>query len=99
MKLKIGAFGVTCGLMWGFGLLLVTWWILLWDGPSDRDTLIGAVYRGYSLTFVGSLIGLVWGLVDGFIGGVVFAWLYNLLAGCLSGRPASESTAGAGAAT
>jgi hypothetical protein len=38
------------------------------------------VYRGYEISAVGSLIGLVWGLVDGYIGGLVFAFLYNWFA-------------------
>ncbi len=80
MKLDVKAFAVTCGLLLGLGLFLATWWIILLDGPSDRMTFIGQIYRGYALNGVGSLVGLVWGLVDGAIGGTVFAWLYNSLA-------------------
>ena len=39
------------------------------------------LYRGYSLTPLGSVIGLLWGLPDAALGGAVFAWLYNRLAG------------------
>ena len=42
-------------------------------------TFIGLVYRGYSISAMGSLIGLAWGFCDGLVGGVVFAWLYNLI--------------------
>jgi hypothetical protein len=28
MRLNIKAFGLTCGLFWGFGLFLLTWWII-----------------------------------------------------------------------
>jgi hypothetical protein len=81
MKLDVKAFAITSGLLWGLGLFLLTLWVVLLDGPSDRMTFIGQVYRGYSLTIGGSVVGLVWGLVDGAIGGAVFAWLYNSLAG------------------
>jgi hypothetical protein len=81
MKLDIKAFGLTCGLVWGFGLFALTWWVIFFDGASDTPTFIGHLYRGYTLTPVGSLIGLVWALADGFVGGIVFAWLYNKLAG------------------
>ena len=79
MKLNVKTFALTCGLMWGVALLFITWWIILFDGASGEATLIGRVYRGYNISVLGSLIGLVWGFVDGLIGGAIFAWLYNLL--------------------
>jgi len=80
MKLNVRAFAISCGLLLGVGLFLVTWWIIILDGPSDRTTFIGQIYRGYGLHAVGSVMGLIWGLVDGAIGGAIFAWLYNLVA-------------------
>ena len=80
MKLDVKAFAITCGLLMGLGLFLATWWIIIFDGSSDRMTFIGQIYRGYGLNGMGSLIGLVWGVVDGAIGGAIFAWLYNALA-------------------
>jgi len=80
MKLNVKAFAITCGLLLGLGLFFVTWWIIMLDGPSDRVTVIGQIYRGYGLNAAGSLAGLIWGLVDGAIGGAIFAWLYNFLA-------------------
>jgi len=81
MKLDVKAFGITCGLLWGFAVFALTWWVIIFDGASDAPTFIGQLYRGYTLTPVGSLIGLVWALADGFAGGIIFAWLYNNLAG------------------
>lgn len=81
MKLSILAFGLACGLIWGVGLMMVTWWIMLFDGATAERTLVGMVYRGYNITPAGSVIGLLWAVPDGFIGGAIFAWLYNLLAG------------------
>ncbi|MCK5795327.1 MAG: bacteriophage holin [Anaerolineales bacterium] len=88
MKLNVKAFAVTCALVWGFGLLLITWWIILLDGPSDTIPFIGRIYRGYSLTPGGSFIGFAWALIDGAIGGAVFSWLYNRAASCL--KPGDE---------
>ena len=81
MRLNVKAFGLTCGLIWGLGLFCLTWWIIAFDGATGEVTLLGRVYRGYSITPLGSVAGLVWGLADGLIGGVIFAWLYNLLTG------------------
>ena len=80
MKLDVKAFAIACGLLWCVGLLLATWWIILLDGPNNDVTLIGRVYRGYEMTWLGSVIGGAWALADGLIAGAIFAWLYNKLA-------------------
>ena len=79
MKLKVKAFALTLGLIWGIGLFAITWWIILLEGASGDVTMIGKIYRGYEISPLGSLVGFVWGLVDGCIGGAIFAWLYNFL--------------------
>jgi hypothetical protein len=79
MKLNIKAFALACGIIWGVGLFCLTWWIIAFDGATGEPTLIGMLYRGYNISAMGSVIGLVWGFFDGLIGGLVFAWLYNRL--------------------
>jgi hypothetical protein len=79
MKLNIKAFALTCSLIWGFGLFALTWWIMAFEGPTGDVTMIGKIYRGFSITPLGSLIGLGWALADGFVGGLIFAWLYNVI--------------------
>jgi hypothetical protein len=80
MKLNVKAFAFTCALLWGLGLFVLTWWVILFDGVTGEATVIARVYRGYSISPVGSLIGLGYALVDGLICGAIFAWLYNLIA-------------------
>lgn len=77
MRLNIRAFALSCGLIWGFGLFVLTWWVMLFEGATHDLLFFGHLYRGYSVSVAGSVIGFFWGLVDGFIGGAVFAWLYN----------------------
>ena len=84
MKFNVKAFSITCGLLWGIGLFLLTWWIILFDGASQEITIIGRVYRGFSISPLGSVIGFFWALADGLIGGAIFAWLYNAFATKLS---------------
>lgn len=79
MKLNIRAFALASGLIWGFGLLVLTWWIMLFDGATGEATIIGQIYRGYNISPGGSLLGLIWGFFDGLVGGAIFAWLYNAL--------------------
>ena len=85
MRLNVAAFAITCALLWGGGLFLLTWWVIALQGVQDDPTIIGNVYLGYELTPLGSVVGLAWGLADGAIGGAVFALLYNWLAGRFGG--------------
>jgi hypothetical protein len=81
MRLSVKAFGLACGILWGLGLFLLAWWFVVRGVDPDYTTFIERAYIGYSLTPLGSLIGLLWGFVDGLIGGAIFAWLYNKLQG------------------
>ena len=79
LKLNVKAFALTCGLIWGFGLFELTWWMIFFEGSTGEPTLIGRVYRGFTISPIGSIIGFLWGFVDGLIAGAIFAWLYNLI--------------------
>lgn len=83
MRLDVKAFALTCAILWGLGLFLATWWILGFEGPAApgaRPPFLGLIYRGYSVSPLGSVLGLAWGFADGLAGGALFAWLYNRLA-------------------
>ena len=88
MRLNVKAFGLACGILWGVGLFVITWWIIAFEGVTGEPTFIGRLYRGYSISPAGSFIGFVWALVDGLVGGAIFAWLYNILADRFSSRQA-----------
>jgi hypothetical protein len=81
MKLNVKAFSLTCGILLGLGMFVLTWWVIAFEGSTEAVTVLGRVYRGYCISPLGSVIGLVWGLVDGLIGGAIFAWVYNKLVG------------------
>jgi len=91
MKLNVKAFALTCGLVWGLGIVFLTWWIIAFEGATGDVTFLGRVYRGYNISPLGSVIGLVWGLADGAIGGAIFAWLYNLIAARSSNKKETQS--------
>ncbi len=79
MKLNIKAFALAAALFWGIGIFLCTWWIIMFEGATGDVTILGHMYRGFNISPVGSIIGLVWGFFDGLISGAIFAWLYNWL--------------------
>ena len=91
MKLNVKAFALTCAIIWGIGLFVITWWIIVFGGATGEPTFFGRVYLGYSISPLGSLIGLVWGVVEGLFGGAIFAWLYNLVTARLSGSKEVQS--------
>ncbi len=78
MKLNVKALAATCGILCGLALALLTWWYVIrgYD-PTVLDE-IGNVYLGYSVSWTGGLVGLVYGLIDGAIAGALVAWVYNL---------------------
>jgi hypothetical protein len=80
MKLNIKAFALAAGLVWGFNWFILTWWMILFDGATHEVTLLGRMYRGFTLSPGGSLVALLYGFVDGFFIGLMVAWIYNKIA-------------------
>lgn len=81
MRLNVKAFALTCAIFWGLSVFIITWWLIALYGASGARTFLGLFYFGYSVSPVGSVIGLIWAFFDGLICGAIFAWLYNLIAG------------------
>jgi hypothetical protein len=50
---------------------------------------IGA-FSSYTVSPIGSVIGLVYAFFDALIGGAIFAWLYNKIAGCAKDEKPSQ---------
>lgn len=82
--LNVKAFAIAVSLLLGLGLFFMTWWIMFFEGVTHEVTFIGQLYRGYNISPMGSVIGLLWGLADGLFGGAIFAYLYNFLASKLA---------------
>ena len=36
-------------------------------------------FYGYSVTWIGVIVGAFWGFIEGFVHLVIFAWIYNKL--------------------
>ena len=78
MKLSVKAFALAGGLACGIALFLLTIWYLIFGFEGHTLQKIHHVFLGYSITWYGALIGLIWGFIHGFIGGAIFSWFYNL---------------------
>ncbi|MGD9671486.1 MAG: bacteriophage holin [Hyphomicrobiaceae bacterium] len=78
MKLNIGAFALAFGIWWGVGIFIATWCLITTGAEPTTATLLNQIYVGYSVTPLGSVIGLAWGFVCGAVCGGILAWLYNI---------------------
>jgi hypothetical protein len=82
MKLNAKALGLAFGIIWGVAILIVTF-VSMWTNYSyGRDFLNGlvSIYPGFSISYGGAILGLIYGFVDGFIFAWLLAMLYNLFA-------------------
>lgn len=69
--------GLAGGVLWGFMVFFMTLANIWFGYGSMWLQLMADIYPGYAVTYVGSLVGLVYGFLDGFIGLFLLGWLYN----------------------
>ena len=77
MQLNKNAFALALGIVWGLIMFLVTNIDLLRGGAGEHLNRLSQIYVGYTVSFLGSVIGLIWGFVTMSIAAWVAAWLYN----------------------
>ena len=80
MRLNQVALGLAAGIACGVGLFLTTLAVMFMGG-GEHLILLKKFYIGYSISFVGAILGFVYAFVDGFIGGWLVAFLYNRFTG------------------
>ncbi|NNE44123.1 MAG: hypothetical protein HKN12_07930, partial [Gemmatimonadetes bacterium] len=78
-RLRAGITAVVFGMVCGLGLFTATAWLLIRGGQDVGKTLglLGNYFPGYSVTWPGAFVGLLWGLVFGSVVGFATAWIYN----------------------
>ncbi len=80
MKLRPVALGVALGSVWGVSLFITTW-ISYYTGYGKLflEVLAQSIYPGYTITPLGSFLGLLYGFADGFVSAVLIGYIYNKL--------------------
>lgn len=80
-RLNARAWGIAVGLLLGGGLFLATNILVLKGGPNvgQHLRLLSQYFPGYSVSFVGSLIGFIYAFVGGYVIGRAIGYLYNRL--------------------
>jgi hypothetical protein len=80
-KLNEKALAISLGVLWSLAILSLSIIAMMSENYLHNVVeFFSSIYLGYSLSFTGILIGMVWAFIDAAIGGWLLAWLYNKLA-------------------
>jgi hypothetical protein len=83
MRMHEQGWGIALGLLLGLGLFIATNVLVVRGGPvvGPHLGLLAVFFPGYSVTFLGSLIGFVYAFVVGYGFGRTVSVIYNRLVG------------------
>jgi hypothetical protein len=78
-RIQTGVLTIVFAALGGLGLFLMTAWLLVKDGPNvgAHLQLLGNYFPGYSVTWLGSLVGLTYGALVGGVAGWSIGTIYN----------------------
>jgi len=81
-RLRAGVMAVVFGMFGGGSLFLATVWLLLRGGENvgKHLSLLHHYFPGYSVTWGGAIVGLLYGAAVGAVLGWAVSWVYNLVA-------------------
>ncbi len=79
MKFDKRAFALSTGILLGTAILVITFVFVIFNYEGRQLVKLQGLFFGYTVSWWGAFIGLVWGFIYGIIGGWLFAWLYNKL--------------------
>jgi hypothetical protein len=71
--------GLAGGIIWSISMFICTVLAIYTGYTKEFLNLMGSIYLGYSISWPGAFIGLVYGFIDAFVGFYLLAWLYNKL--------------------
>lgn len=77
--LKAGRLGLAGGILWGIMMFLCTILEIYTGYSYGLLTIFKGIYPGYTLSWGGAFLGLVYGFIDAFIGLFLLAFIYNKL--------------------
>lgn len=71
--------GVAGGIIWSLSMFILTILAIYTGYSKEFLNAMSSIYLGYTVTWPGAFIGLVYGFFDAFIGLYLLAWIYNKL--------------------
>jgi hypothetical protein len=86
-NIQAGVLAFVGGVIGGLGLFIMTAWLLLEGGPQvgSHLQLLSNYFIGYSVTWPGSVIGLLYGALTGGVLGWTIGFIYNKVVGLRRG--------------
>jgi len=81
-RLNAKLMGIVLGTLFGIGLFVATNFLVIKGGDEvgPHLALLGNYFPGYTVTFVGSLIGFGYAFATGFLVGTAIGMVYNKIA-------------------
>ncbi len=78
-RLRASIMALVFGLTGGVGLAVATAWLVILGGDEvgPHLGLLRHYFPGYSVTWPGALVGLIYGTLAGAVIGFAVAWVYN----------------------
>lgn len=78
-RIKADALALVCAVIGGVGLFAMTAWLVIKDGPQAGQhlQLLSNYFIGYSVTWPGAFVGLLYGAMTGGVFGWTIARIYN----------------------
>ena len=76
---KTRRFALTGGIVWALCLFVTTLFSIYTGYAKSFLDVVGSIYPGYSISLLGSIVGLIYGFFDVFVGVYIFAWIYKLI--------------------
>ncbi|MFZ5559539.1 MAG: hypothetical protein ACOZAL_01965 [Patescibacteria group bacterium] len=80
MTLSKRALALASGILWGVVVFVATIYVMI-KGGGNTLVLLQQFFWGYSISFVGAILGLIYGFIWGFILGWIWGLLYNAFVG------------------
>ncbi len=98
-RLRASVMAVAFGVFCGFGLFVATAWLVVRGGVEfEGEKVVGPhlgllanYFPGYTVTWPGAFVGLVYGALTGAVLGYLVAWVYNFVAFKKDGAPRRPS--------
>lgn len=82
-RIHAGVLALVSAFLGGVGLFTMTVWLLIRGGPrvGEHLGLLSNYFFGYSVTWTGSVVGLLYGILVGGVVGWVIGAVYNGVVG------------------
>lgn len=87
LRLSGNVLGFVLGVLASAFIFVATNWLVLKGGSvvGPHLGLLSQYFVGYSVSFVGSLVGMIYAFVVGYLSGLIIAWVYNAVIAASNG--------------